>query len=218
MQDCVIFYSYIQILLQLNFTQVPIQSLKQAIQLDSTLKITFLPSPITGGIIYDQTYCQQAYIITKQFYNFQAPNTDKAVAQITGTLQHYINTLLLEDANDFNIKDRLKGSLYGKFAGDALGSIYEFKLQNVTKEAVTKTLIEGGGFITDDSEMTISLAFALIESLSCESLSSNIAKWYQIWIRSNPDDMGLTTRLALDACWGTYDSYDKLYKKLEKMY
>jgi len=64
---------------------------------------------------------------------------------------------------------------------------------------VAKSLENAGGYITDDSEMAISVAFSLIESDSMTKMKDKTAKWLKYWIRSNPFDVGFTTRIALDS-------------------
>jgi ADP-ribosylglycohydrolase len=122
--------------------------------------------------------------------------------------------------------DKSLGSVIGAFIGDSMGSFLEFKL-NVTSEEVelALTMPGGGPFnlipgqVTDDSELAIALARALIEDpfdrldgeddLEYELRiwekrgdvgrydNPTIAKHYIEWFNSKPFDRGSTIANAL---------------------
>jgi ADP-ribosyl-[dinitrogen reductase] hydrolase len=110
-----------------------------------------------------------------------------------------------------DLKDAAFGCLAGALAGDAAGATLEFIGRKPTDDEVEKALtMPGGGFlevapgqITDDGELTLCLARALANSKSFDA--EGIAKNYADWIRSNPFDVGGTTRNSLgcflDAEW-----------------
>ena len=102
--------------------------------------------------------------------------------------------------------DRAKGCLFGQIIGDNLGALVEFrKEQGITRlypDGVTD-LSDGGqwdllaGQATDDSELAITLARALLEagSYDREVVSAAYGEWYA----SMPFDIGFTTRRAFSA-------------------
>lgn len=109
-----------------------------------------------------------------------------------------------ELVSDAGLLSRAQGCLLGLVAGDALGGLVEFQ----TAERIAadwpdgpRDLIDGGrwgtlgGQPTDDSEMALALARALVASGRDEEA---IARAYAWWFRSNPYDMGGTTATALD--------------------
>lgn len=101
------------------------------------------------------------------------------------------------------ILSRAQGALLGQLAGDALGSLVEFK----SPEAITATypdgvrdLADGGtwttlaGQPTDDSELALALAGTLVDAgtYSEEAAAGAYGNWYA----SGPFDIGETTRRA----------------------
>lgn len=108
-----------------------------------------------------------------------------------------------EAFDDRLVLSRAQGCLLGLVAGDALGGLVEFQ----TSAAIAskwgdgpRDLIDGGrwgtlgGQPTDDSEMGLMLARALVGSGWNEEA---IAKAYAWWYASGPYDMGGTTAAAL---------------------
>jgi len=99
--------------------------------------------------------------------------------------------------------------LYGGLCGDALGGRYEFDQQNLMKNWDLKKFaseanweILGGGVhhlapgqITDDSEMAMALASAILKSKKVER--SSIAQAYHNWYLSDPFDIGKSTQNAV---------------------
>ncbi|MCW5827857.1 MAG: ADP-ribosylglycohydrolase family protein [Deltaproteobacteria bacterium] len=99
---------------------------------------------------------------------------------------------------------RAQGCLLGQFAGDALGSLVEFK----GPESITKLypdgpreLLEGGTWVTlagqptDDSEMALMLARSIVESGTYSRATA--ARAYAHWYNTKPFDIGNTTAKAL---------------------
>jgi ADP-ribosyl-[dinitrogen reductase] hydrolase len=106
--------------------------------------------------------------------------------------------------SDIELLDRIKGMLIGLFLGDALGAPHEFrnskleytgKLEHIT---VWKTQYQGEkrlspGQITDDSEMTITLARQLIKDKGY--VRDNVILKYLEWCNSdNLWMLGINTR------------------------
>lgn len=108
------------------------------------------------------------------------------------------------------IKERATGCLLGALCGDAAGATLEFLQHDPTVEEVTWAMsMPGGGElevapgqITDDGELTLCLAQALVESeiFDLETVARNYAKW----VESRPFDMGFTTSYSL----GSYRDID----------
>ncbi|GMV43509.1 MAG: hypothetical protein AMXMBFR64_52250 [Myxococcales bacterium] len=105
---------------------------------------------------------------------------------------------------DVGVLSRAQGCLLGLVAGDALGGLVEFKTAATIAALWSegpRDLIDGGhwntlgGQPTDDSEMALCLARALVASGLDEEA---IARAYAWWYRSPPYDMGGTTATALE--------------------
>ncbi len=97
------------------------------------------------------------------------------------------------------------GAFLGSLIGDACGATLEFFNQEITKEIAIKAMqMDGGGRlsigagqITDDGELSLSLARALIDCSPLDGLPlSRIGANYIRWCLSNPFDIGNTCRKA----------------------
>lgn len=100
---------------------------------------------------------------------------------------------------------RAQGSLTGLLVGDALGSLVEFKSAKYIKKAFPKgvrEIVGGGpwntlpGQPTDDGELALTLGRSILEQGGYDARHAFRA--YQAWYASEPFDIGMTTRLALD--------------------
>lgn len=98
-----------------------------------------------------------------------------------------------------SVTDRIHGMLIGVALGDALGSPHEFnnlpytgKLEHPTlrRSKWQPTKVEPPGQITDDTEMTLTLARTIINGYSRDSAILN----YQQWANSKCPSMGKNTR------------------------
>ncbi|BAZ46351.1 ADP-ribosylation/crystallin J1 [Chondrocystis sp. NIES-4102] len=97
------------------------------------------------------------------------------------------------------------GCLLGALVGDAAGATLEFLEHDPTIEEVTWAMsMPGGGDlevapgqITDDGELTLCLAQALVKSKTFDL--EIIARHYAKWVESRPFDMGFTTSMSLGA-------------------
>ena len=92
--------------------------------------------------------------------------------------------------------------IYGAFYGDALGAFCEFS--HFSKENHKKifkvTPYFGGekGQVTDDSEMAMSFAYAIMDIPFKENLDPNyLYFYYGAWSKSHPIDIGHSTKKAL---------------------
>lgn len=96
-----------------------------------------------------------------------------------------------------------QGALLGALIGDAVGAVLEFLGRPPAQDEITDALnLPGGGMlrvapgqITDDGELTLALARALVakDTYPAESVASN----YLRWIQSMPFDVGNATSMAM---------------------
>ena len=105
---------------------------------------------------------------------------------------------------DGEVLARAQGCLLGQLAGDALGSLVEFRTpSDILREYPTgvRDLADGGswdtlaGQPTDDSEMALSLARLLARSGSYEAGKARAT--YADWLDSGPFDCGMTIASGL---------------------
>ncbi len=93
--------------------------------------------------------------------------------------------------------------IFGAFFFDSCGSHCEFSKKNpqnhfLIYEKQSQQQIFKNGQITDDSEMAISRAFAIMDSKDLSTLNTdNIFYYYGVWFNLQPLDIGLTTQNAL---------------------
>jgi len=99
--------------------------------------------------------------------------------------------------------DQAFGCVIGAMCGDALGVPVEFRNQVTLQQAEECLRYPGGGpfrigrgQITDDTEMALSLAHGLVQGKGIFDVNK-IAGMYHEWYKSNPFDIGITTRNAL---------------------
>jgi ADP-ribosyl-[dinitrogen reductase] hydrolase len=104
-----------------------------------------------------------------------------------------------------SLADRYAGVLLGLACGDALGGPLEFREREAIAAEFSEGVREfvGGGWlqlapgeVTDDTEQALILAGALTEEgLNLDRFAAGLVAW----LRSNPKDVGSTTRVALEA-------------------
>lgn len=100
--------------------------------------------------------------------------------------------------------DRAQGCLLGALIGDAAGATLEFLGRKPTEDDLHRALaMTGGGVfrlapgqITDDGELTLALAHALIDGNGTYD-RDKVAARYKAWFDSEPFDIGGTTHSAL---------------------
>eukprot|EP00755_Sulcionema_specki_P001883 Sspe_Gene.117674::Locus_109269_Transcript_1_1_Confidence_1.000_Length_427::g.117674::m.117674 len=114
----------------------------------------------------------------------------------------------LEGVLEDPLRNAAYGAVLGACVGDSVGSYLEFS-RNVTPEKVDKAMgMPGGGHhgispgqVTDDGEMTVSLATGLVKSLegkvTIEAIEHAVGREYARWLASPPFDIGRTTRAAI---------------------
>lgn len=99
--------------------------------------------------------------------------------------------------------DRYRGVMLGMAAGDALGATVEFQTpaQIAANYGVHRAIVGGGwlnlapGEITDDTQMALCIARSLVArgGFDPDDIAARFVEWY----RSDPKDIGNTTRHAL---------------------
>ena len=114
-------------------------------------------------------------------------------------LINYISKLDEKNNNDIY---RCLSCIFGAFLGDAEGGYCEFKGPNKNnyKNIFSGNPIFGDspGQVTDDSEMAMSCAFALMDNPEFSEINSDyLYYYYGLWHLSRPRDEGNTTRKAL---------------------
>ncbi|MGI5836668.1 MAG: inositol monophosphatase family protein [Chloroflexota bacterium] len=115
---------------------------------------------------------------------------------------------------------RAQGSLLGQLAGDSLGGQVEFNQADTIKARYPgglRLLQDNGtwgllaGQPTDDSEMALMLARSIVSAGGYDPEAA--ARFYSYWYRSNPFDVGGTTRNALQATLENIGSHATLAKR-----
>lgn len=100
---------------------------------------------------------------------------------------------------------RAYGCMIGLMCGDAAGATLEFYRGHITENVVQNAMkMPGGGQlhvgkgqVTDDSELALSLAFALFDKHPQDGFPlEDVAKMYVKWFTSHPFDMGSTCARA----------------------
>lgn len=108
--------------------------------------------------------------------------------------------------SDESVVERAQGCLLGQFAGDALGSMVEFMATDTIRRHYPRGLREIGpspvfhtlaGQPTDDSELALALARALLDSDGFDD--ERVAEVYGAWLESAPFDVGGTIGTATRA-------------------
>jgi ADP-ribosyl-[dinitrogen reductase] hydrolase len=104
-----------------------------------------------------------------------------------------------------SLPDRYAGTLLGLACGDALGGPVEFLKRDVIAARFPAGVTEfiGGGWldldpgeVTDDTQQALILAESLtVSGLDLDRFAAGLIAWF----RSDPKDIGNTTRIALDA-------------------
>ncbi|HNE00983.1 MAG TPA: ADP-ribosyl-[dinitrogen reductase] hydrolase [Plasticicumulans sp.] len=104
---------------------------------------------------------------------------------------------------DSDVRDRALGAYLGLALGDALGATVEFlTAREIAAQHGRHDEIKGGGWlklragaVTDDTQMSMALGLALIESGGWQLTA--IAEAWAEWLRSKPADVGNTCRRGI---------------------
>ena len=98
---------------------------------------------------------------------------------------------------------RVLSCIFGAFLGDALGAFCEFEKPDKNNSRnifrYENTVIGGvQGQVTDDSEMALSMAYAIMDNPKKDELISDyLYFYYGAWYKTNPLDNGSTTKNAV---------------------
>jgi len=102
------------------------------------------------------------------------------------------------------MRERFIGTLLGAAVGDALGGPVKFMTAQeiANRYGTVREMIGGGpynwmpGEYTDDTQMMLCIAESLIAKQRCFPI--DIARRFMVWYKSNPKDIGNTTKEALN--------------------
>lgn len=132
-----------------------------------------------------------------------------ATSQPTAPVPSLVKLSAGNALGDAGMLSRAQGGLLGQLAGDALGSLVEFRsARSISAEypGGVRAMDDGGtwgtmaGQPTDDSEMALMLARSLVAHGRYDV--EEVARAYCYWYKSVPFDIGGTTRQALRATVG----------------
>jgi len=178
---------------------------------DINSKIDIILSLCKDAQIYSNIM-QDLFIVglfkpSKQILSFKVlPNLDekhlkKNFAKNFKKLIECIKKIIKSPSNNDIYK--VLSCIYGAFLGDAMGAFCEFEKPNKENSTYIFNLqntVVGGvpGQVTDDSEMALSLAYAIMDNPKKEELLADyIYFYYGAWFKTNPLDYGKTTKNAL---------------------
>ena len=120
-----------------------------------------------------------------------------------------------------NLKYKLYSCIFGAFLGDSMGSFCEFSKPNQNNYNLIfkgKNIFgKPPGQITDDSEMSISMSYAIMDNLNTINYNSDLAFYYYgTWYYSIPFDIGNTTIAALSNFnYNKFKIGDKILSKIK---
>ena len=114
-------------------------------------------------------------------------------------LWNYINSITKEKNKEFY---QCLSCIYGSFMGDAIGVYCEFlKPSKRNQDYIFKGNPQFGdcvGQVTDDSEMAMALAYALMDNPDYDKINETYLMYYfGAWYLSGPNDIGNATKQAL---------------------
>ncbi len=120
-------------------------------------------------------------------------------------------------------RERVYGCFFGQLVGDALGSRYEFGNSKDTIIKIYRDIdnnfleIKGGGpfkvgkgQVTDDSELFLGITRSILKNKKYSK--QDVAKKYISWFRSNPPDIGVSTKKAFMMA----NNYDDIVKNSKR--
>ena len=142
------------------------------------------------------TYIDSLNILPKKSGKEKMKNFQQNVYKINV----YLKTIIKSPSLDIY---KVLSCIYGAFLGDAMGAFCEFEKPNKNNSncifRADNTVIGGApGQVTDDSEMALSLAYAIMDNPKKEELLVDyIYFYYGAWFKTEPLDYGNTTKHAL---------------------
>ena len=186
---------------------------------------------------YSKNINQYNEFMIKLFLDISKPNfdvfkdtkltKDKLIQNMQSNIKDLF--IFINELNEVVNKDIYKclSCIFGAFLGDAIGGYCEFKKpnsQNMNKIFVGNPLFgESPGQVTDDSEMAMSSAYAIMENPEFDNLNSDfLFYFYGLWHLSKPKDEGITTRKALklfkplDFNPGKKNNFETVFKDIKQ--
>ena len=171
-------------------------------------KISQLVSQIHDAQIYSyimkELFKQGIFSISSVIKSFNIlPDFNKSQIQTNFQKNIYKMKAFIKSIMPNNEIYYVLSCIFGAFLGDAMGAFCEFEkpnpknCRNIFNNEIT---VIGGekGQITDDSEMALSLAYAIMDTPLKEALNVNyIYFYYGAWFNTSPLDFGNTTKNAL---------------------
>lgn len=96
------------------------------------------------------------------------------------------------------LRDKIKGSLYGFAVGDSMGATTEFMAPEEIKKkyGIVNNIIGGGwlnlriGDVTDDTQMSMCIMNAIMNASTVEDCKMQIIKNFVEWYNGKPKDVG----------------------------
>lgn len=124
-----------------------------------------------------------------------------------------------------NLKDKVRGSLFGFAIGDAMGATTEFMSAKSIKlkYGMVDQIIGGGwlnlkaGQVTDDTQMMLCVARAMMEHWNnLDAMLQQISENFVTWLESGPIDVGTTCMQSIYANrgkpWKEWVSYNQKHQ------
>ena len=148
-----------------------------------------------NGIENKFSYIESLNILPKISDNQKMNNFKKNINKINTFLKTIIQSPTLDIF-------KVLSCIFGAFLGDAMGAFCEFEKPKDNSKNIfraSNTVIGGvPGQVTDDSEMALSLAYAIMDNPKKEELLVDyIYFYYGAWFKTDPLDYGNTTKHAL---------------------
>jgi ADP-ribosylglycohydrolase len=136
-------------------------------------------------------------------HKFPKNSKNEIKMQMKSNIEFLYKKIMSIEKNNNPVLYNCLSCIYGEFLGDAIGAYCEFDYPNVDN---IKKIYNGNprfgddkGQVTDDSEMAMCLGFGIMDSNSLKDIDQDIIfKYYGAWAKSKPNDIGQTTRKALN--------------------
>ena len=165
---------------------------------DNQVYSSIIEDFFTKGIDEPCAYLQSLgmpYLKKSELQNNFKKNKEKLCSFLKSFIKDYKKDRIENELNLYKVLS----CIYGSFLGDAIGSFCEFhKPSEKNKNKIFKedpVFKQLKGQATDDSEMAMSFAYAVMESPEKETLDGNyLYYFYGAWAKSKPIDIGYTVK------------------------
>ena len=195
----------------INFRILKVISQCKDTQIYSNIMSDIFKNGPTKSSIYIQSMNILPMLSESELKNNFIKNINKIIS--------YIKNITNNPNHEFY---RILSCIYGAFLGDAMGAFCENdkpSKYNGNKIFNYDITVIGGvkGQVTDDSEMALSLAYAIMDNPNRDYLNTDyIYFYYGAWFRTNPLDYGHTTKNALkNFDFNEYNPNLNQFQKLE---